>query len=83
MFIRRTDANWYVLHFSTFVPDNNDGSLLEKVRNEENGHDDPDVLDNEADKDMDNNAVDGPTVLAHVELCRTVCKYTIAPSPRL
>ena len=36
------------------------------------------MLDDEADKDMDNNAVDGPTVLAHVELCRTVHKYTIA-----
>ena len=78
MFIRRTEANWQVLHFSTFVPDNNDGSLLEKVRNEEeNGDEDLDVLDDEANKDMDNNAVDGPTVLAHVELCRTVRKYTI------
>ena len=36
----------------------------------------------EADKDMDNNAVDGPTVLAHVELARSVCKY-IASSARL
>jgi hypothetical protein len=53
------------------------------VRNKENGDDDSNVLDDEADKDTDNNAVDGPTVLAHVELCRTVCKYTIAPSPRL
>jgi hypothetical protein len=44
------------------------------VRNE-NSDDDSDMLDDEADKDMDNNAVDGPTVLAHVELCRTVCKY--------
>ena len=79
MFIRRAEANWQVLHFSTFVPDNNDGSLLEKVCNEEeNGDEDLDVLDDEANKDMDNNAVDGPTVLAHVELCRTVCKYTIA-----
>ena len=45
------------------------------MRNEEeNGDEDLDVLD---DRDMDNNAVDGPTVLAHVELCRTVHKYTI------
>ena len=49
------------------------------MRNEEeNGDEDLDVLDDEANKDMDNNAVDGPTVLAHVELCRTVRKYTIA-----
>ena len=28
----------------------------------------------EADKDTDNNAMDGPTVLAHVELARKACK---------
>jgi hypothetical protein len=53
---------------------------LEKLRNEENADSNDDVLDDEADKDMDNNAVDGPTVFAHVELARTICKY-IASSP--
>ena len=35
------------------------------------------MLDDEANKDMDNNAqaVDGPAALAHVELATTVCKY--------
>jgi len=74
MFIRCAEANWWVLHFSTFILGNN--SSLEKLRNE--GITD-DVLDDEAntqaDKDMDNDVVNGPTVLAHVELARTVRKY--------
>jgi hypothetical protein len=42
------------------------------------------VLDDglEANKDMDINVVDGPTVLARVELARTVCKYIVS-SPRI
>ena len=64
---------------STFIP-NNITSLV-KLHNEEST-DTNDVLDDKADKDMDNNAVDGPTVLAHVELARSVCKY-IASSARL
>lgn len=76
MFIRRAEANWWVLHFSTFklVPDNI--SSLEKLRNDGLGSTDTndDVLDDEANKDMDNDAVNGPTVLAHVELARTVRK---------
>jgi hypothetical protein len=82
MFIRCAEANWYVLHFSTFVPDNI--SSLERLRkdleNEEREGaqaDANDVLDDEAE----NNVVDGPTVLAHVELARTIRKY-IASSPR-
>jgi hypothetical protein len=63
----------FTFKVSTFVPDNN-GSL-EKLRNEESIDANDDVLDDEANKDMDNNAVDGPAVLAHVELARTVCKY--------
>jgi len=56
----------FTFKVSTFVPDNN-GSL-EKLRNEESIDANDDVLDDEANKDMDNNAVDGPAVLAHVEL---------------
>ena len=80
MFIRHAEANWWVLHFSTFVPDNN--SSLEKLRNEGSTDTNDDVLDDEANEDTDSNAVDGPTVLAHVDLARTVCKY-IASTPRL
>ena len=64
---------------STFIPNNI--TSLEKLRNEEST-DTNDVLDDKADKDMDNNAVDGPTVLAHVELAGSVCKY-ITSSARL
>ena len=64
---------------STFIPNNI--TSLEKLCNEEST-DTNDVLDDEADKDMDNNAVYGPTVLAHVELAISVCKY-IASSARL
>jgi hypothetical protein len=42
------------------------------LRNDETTNTNDDVPDDEVDKDMDNNAVDGPTVLAHVELARTV-----------
>jgi hypothetical protein len=81
MFIRRAEANWWVFHFGTFVPGNN--RSLEKLRNLNEGTNDnvPDdnVPDDEANMD---NAVNGPTVLAHVELARTVCKY-IASTPRL
>ena len=83
MFIRRTEANWWVLHFSTLVqPDNI--SSLEKLRNDGLGSTDTndDVLNDEANKDMDNDAVNGPSVLAHVELARTVCTY-IASFPKL
>ena len=65
-----------MLLFSTFVPDNNPSSL-EKLHNEEGSNANDYVLDDEADKDVDNHtqAVDGPTVLTHVELARTVCKF--------
>jgi hypothetical protein len=76
MFIRRAEVNWWVLHFSTFIPGIN--SSLEKLRNEGSTDTDDDVLDDEANKDMDNNAVNGPTVLAHVDLARTVCKYIVS-----
>lgn len=33
------------------------------------------MLDDEVNKDMDDNVVNGPTVLSHVELARTVRKY--------
>ena len=82
MFIRCAKANWWVLHFtSTFVPDNI--SSLEKLRNDglrSTGTND-DVLDDEA-KDMDND-INGLTVLAHVELARTVHKYIASETPRL
>ena len=55
--------------------------FLEKLQNEESTNDD-DVLDDVANKDIDNNAVEGPTVLAHVELARRACKY-VASSLRL
>ena len=64
---------------STFIPNNI--TSLEKLHNEEST-DTNDVLDDKADKDMDNNAVNGLTVLAHVELARSVCKY-ITSSARL
>ena len=78
MFIRRAEVNWWVLHFSSFIPGNN--SSLEKLRNEgsTDTDDSDEVLDDEANKDMDNNADNGPTVLAHVELARTVCKYIVS-----
>ena len=41
------------------------------------------MLNDEANKDMGNNTVDGPAVLAHVELAAKACKYYIASSPRL
>jgi hypothetical protein len=54
------------------------------MRNEINA-DPNDISDDEADKDMDSDdednnhdTVNGPTVLAHVELARTVCKYFVS-----
>jgi hypothetical protein len=80
MFIGCTEANWWVLYFCTFIPNNS--RFLEKLRNEESDDANDDVLDDEANKDKDNGAVDGPTVLAHVELARMVRKY-IASTLRL
>ena len=60
-----------------YFSDTTNTSSLEKLHNEEGtgAHD-------EADQDIDNNAVNGLTVLAHVELARMVCKY-IASFSRL
>lgn len=84
MFIRCAEVNWYVLHFSTFVPAWDNISSLERLRkdleNEEHEGAQADVND-VLDDEVENNVVDGPTVLAHVELARTIRKY-IASSPR-
>jgi hypothetical protein len=58
------------------LSDNNNS--LEKLRNEDGTDDNDDVLDDETNKDMDNDAVDGPTVLAQVKLAKTVCTYIIS-----
>jgi hypothetical protein len=59
------------------------------MRNEVNA-DPNDISDDEADKDMDSDdednnydTVNGPTVLAHVELARTVRKYFASTPSRL
>ena len=79
MFIRCAEANWWVPYFSTFVSDNI--SSLEKLHSDELGS--TDTNDDDEAKDVDNDAVNGPTVLAHVELARTVRKYIASKTPRL
>lgn len=83
MFIGRAEANWWVLYFSTFISFilGNNTSSLEKVRNESDADADASVLDDDPNsgKDMHDDVVNGPTVLAHVELARTVRKFL---SPR-